>query len=189
MRHHRQIAYAAAMLAWTVQANAAPPEQEPEVAAANRDQGWIVVDARNHVSGATGAVAVLFGSAQERGRSRPAMLRVDCFDKVTTLHVDTAALRLGASEVTVTYSLDGGPFRYVAWQAGTEGNGIDLPADRAVPFLAGLYDKVVLRLAIVRPLSVPFLLTFTVAGAEQGLSTVADRCQWAAAQAISEVGR
>jgi len=189
MRHHRQIAYAAAMLAWTVQANAMPPEQDREVVTANGDPRWIVVDARNHVSGATGAVAVLFGTAQERGRSRPAILRVDCFDKVTTLHVDTAALRLGAAEVMVTHSVDGGPFRYVAWQASAEGNGIDLPADRAVPFLAGLYDKVVLRLAIVRPLSVPFLLTFTVEGAEQGLSIIADRCQWAAAPAISEVGR
>jgi hypothetical protein len=35
-------------------------------------------------------------------------------------------------------------------------------------------------------LSVPFLLTFAVGGAEQALGTMADRCRWSAAPAISE---
>jgi len=39
---------------------------------------------------------------------------------------------------------------------------------------------------MVRPLSVPFLFTFAVGGAEQALGTMADRCHWSAAPAISE---
>jgi hypothetical protein len=46
-----------------------------------------------------------------------------------------------------------------------------------------------LRLAVVRPLSVPFLLTFAVGGAEQSLRPLADRCHWSSGPAISDAGR
>jgi hypothetical protein len=36
---------------------------------------------------------------------------------------------------------------------------------------------------------VPFLFTFTVAGAEPGLRPLADRCNWSAGPAISDAGR
>jgi hypothetical protein len=198
MQRHRQIvSAAAAVLAWIVPASAAPPpEPDGEIAS---DRGavtsapavatWILIDARDHVSGTSGAAAVLFGVAQERGRSRQASLRVACFDGGTTLHIDTAALRLGSSAVAVTYSLDGGPFRPASWQAGADGSGLDLSADRAVAFLTELYGKTELRLALVRPLSVPFLFTFGVGGAEQSLGTIAERCRWSAAPEISDAGR
>ena len=197
MQRHRQIvSAAAAVLAWVVPASAAPPEPDGEIAS---DSGgvtsapavatWILIDARDHAGGTSGAAAVLFGVAQERGRSRQASLRVACFDGVTTLHVDTAAPRLGSSAVAVTYSLDGGPFRPASWQASADGSGLDLSADRAIAFLTELYGKTELRLALVRPLSVPFLVTFAVAGAEQSLGTLAERCQWSAAPEISDAGR
>jgi hypothetical protein len=197
MQRHRQIvSAAAAVLAWVVPASAAPPEPDGETAS---DSGvvtstpaaatWILIDARDHASGTSGAAAVLFGVAQERGRSRRASLRVACFDGVTTLHIDTAALRLGSSAVAVTYSLDGGPFRPASWQASADGSGLDLLADRAIAFLTELYGKTELRLAHVRPLSVPFLVTFAVAGAEQSLGTLAERCLWSAAPEISDAGR
>ncbi len=198
MQRHRQIvSAAAAVLAWVVPASAAPPEPDGETASdggavtsAPANATWILIDARDHVSGTSGAAAVLFGVAQERGRSRQASLRVACFDGVTTVHIDTAALRLGSSAVAVTYSLDGGPFRPASWQAGADGSGLELSADRAVAFLTELYGKTELRLALVRPLSVPFLFTFAVAGAEQSLGTMAERCRWsAAAPEISDAGR
>ena len=103
--------------------------------------------------------------------------------------VDTAGLRLEASAVALRYSLDGGPFLPASWQASADGSGLELAGDRAVAFLIGLYGKSELRLALVRPLSVPFVLTFAVGGAEQGLGPLADRCQWSGGPAISDAGR
>ena len=179
MQRYRQIvSAAAAVLAWVAPANAAPPEPDGEIAGeagAPASASWILIDARDHARGASGAAAVLFGVAQERGRSRQASLRVACFDGVTTVNIDTAALRPGASAVAVMYSLDGGPFRPAAWQAGADGNGLDLSAERAIAFVAELYGKAELRLAL--------------SGAEQSLGSMAERCQWSAAPAISEAGR
>ena len=199
MQHHQQIvSAAAAVLVWVFPASAAPPpDPDGEVASASSDAAgvpvaarWLAVEARNHASGASGAAAVVFGVAQERGRSRQASLRVDCFDDRTTLHIDdTASLRLGTSAVTVMYRLDGGPFVSATWQASADGSGLELTADRAVAFLTGLYGKTELRLAILRPLSVPFLFTFAVGGAEQGLAPLADRCHWSGGPAISDAGR
>ena len=197
MQRYRQIvSAAAALLAWVAPVNAAPAEPDGEIAGDNGARAdapanatWILIDARDHASGASGAAAVLFGVAQERGRSRQASLRVACFDGVTTVHIDTAALRPGSSAVALAYSLDGGPFRPASWQAGADGSGLDLSADRAIAFMTELYGKTELRLALVRPLSVPFLFRFAVGGAEQSLGPLAERCQWSAAPAISEAGR
>jgi Type VI secretion system VasI, EvfG, VC_A0118 len=196
-RHQQIVSAAAALLFWVVPASAAPPEPDGEIADATSDANsvpapatWILVDARNHASGTNGPAAVVFGVAQERGRSRQASLRVDCFDDRTTLHIDdTASLRLGTSAVTVMYRLDGGPFVSATWQASADGSGLELTADRAVAFLTGLYGKTELRLAILRPLSVPFVFTFSVGGAEQGLAAIAERCRWSAGPAVSEAGR
>jgi len=49
--------------------------------------------------------------------------------------------------------------------------------------------KAELRLAVVRSLSVPFLFTFIVDGAEASLRPLAARCQWSAGPAISDAGR
>ena len=187
----------AALLAWAVPAGAAPTEPEDEPASAGSEATgvpagatWLLVEARDHARGTSGAAAVLFGVAQERGRQRQASLRVDCFEGRTTLHVDTVGLGLGASAaglaVAVAYSLDGGRFVSASWQATADGSGLELSGDRAVAFLGALYGKAELRLAMVRPLSVPFLFTFAVGGAEQALGTMADRCHWSAAPAISE---
>ena len=197
MKLHQQIvSAAAALLVWVVPASAAPPDPDGEIVDAISDASgvpasarWLLIDARDHASGASGPAAVLFGVAQERGRSRPASLRVDCFEGRTVLHVDTAGLRLEASAVALRYSLDGGPFLPASWQASADGSGLELAGDRAVAFLIGLYGKSELRLALVRPLSVPFVLTFAVGGAEQGLGPLADRCQWSGGPAISDAGR
>ena len=187
----------AALLAWAVPAGAAPTEPEDEPASAGSEATgvpagatWLLVEARDHARGTSGAAAVLFGVAQERGRQRQASLRVDCFEGRTTLHVDTVGLGLGPSvagaAVAVAYSLDGGRFVSASWQATADGSGLELSGDRAVAFLGELHSKAELRLAMVRPLSVPFLFTFAVGGAEQALGTMADRCHWSAAPAISE---
>jgi len=196
-RHQQIVSAAAALLVWVFPASAAQPDPDGEVASASSDVAsvpaaatWLVVEARNHASGTSGAAAVVFGVAQERGRSRQAILRVDCFDSRTTLHIDdTAALRLGSSAVAVTYSLDGGPFVSASWQASAEGSGLELSGERAVAFLTGLYGKSELRLALVRPLSVPYVFTFAVGGAEQGLRSLAERCHWSGGPAISDAGR
>jgi hypothetical protein len=196
MQHLQRIVSAAAvaaMLAWAVAAGAAPTEPEDEPASAGSEAAgvpagatWLLVEARDHAKGTSGAAAVLFGVAQERGRPRQASLRVDCFEGRTTLHVDTVGLSLGLSSVAVTYSLDGGRFVSASWQASAGGSGLELSGERAVAFLGELHGKAELRLALVRPLSVPFLFTFPVGGAEQALGTMADRCHWSAAPAISE---
>ena len=200
-RHQQILSAAAAVLVWAVPASAAPlgPDLDPDGEVASAGSGatgvpaaatWRLIDARNHASGANGAAAVVFGVAQERGRSRQASLRVDCFDGRTTLHIDdTASLRLGSSAVPVMCRLDGGAFVSAAWQASADGSGLELSGERAVAFLTGLYGKTELRLAILRPLSVPFLFTFAVGGAEQGLGRIAERCQWLAGPAISDAGR
>jgi len=200
MQHLQRIVSAtavAALLAWAVPAGAAPTEPEDEPASAGSEATgvpagatWLLVEARDQARGTSGAAAVLFGVAQERGRQRQASLRVDCFEGRTTLHVDTVGLGLGpsaaAAAVAVAYSLDGGRFVSASWQASADGSGLELSGDRAVAFLGALYGKAELRLAMVRPLSVPFLFTFAVGGAEQALGTMADRCHWSAAPAISE---
>jgi hypothetical protein len=188
----------AALLAGTFPARAAPIEPEGEPASAGSEATgapaaatWLLIEARDHARGTSGAAAVLFGVAEERGRPRQASLRVDCFEGRTTLHLDTVGLGLRPSAVeaavAVTYSLDSGRFVPASWQASADGSGLKLSGERATAFLGELYGKAELRLALVRPLSVPFLFTFAVGGAEQALGTLADRCHWPAAPAISEV--
>jgi hypothetical protein len=183
-RHQQALSVAVAAALWAGAAIAAPPDRAT----------WIPVDARNHVSGTNGLAAVLFGVAQERGRSRPASLRVDCFEGLTTVHLDADGLRpgplsLGVSAVAVRYSLDGGRFVDGSWQANADGSGLELSGDRAIAFVSELYGKAELRLAVMRPLSVPFLFTFTVDGAESSLRPLAERCHWSGGPAISDAGR
>ncbi len=165
-RHHRILSAAAALLVWVVPASAASPDPDGEIAGDAIGvpvvATWLPVEARNQTSGARGPAAVVFGTAQERGRSRQAILRVDCFDGRTTLHVDdTAPLGLGASavrpsRVAVMVRLDGGRFVSAVWQASADGSGLELSGERAVAFLNGLYGRSELRLVLLRPLSVPF---------------------------------
>ena len=188
----------AALLAWAVPARAAAPidpDGEPasadsEAAGAPVGATWLLIEARDHAKGTSGAAAVLFGVAEERGRRRQASLRVDCFEGRTTLHVDTVGLGLAPSAagvpVAVAYSLDGGRFVSASWQASADGSGLKLSGERAIAFLGELTGKAELRLVLVRPLSVPFLFTFAVGGAEQAMGMMADRCHWPAAPAISE---
>lgn len=180
------------MALWAGAANAGPSELENEAGLPSLDAGratWIPVDARNHVTGANGLAAVLFGVAQDRGRSRQASLRAVCFDGVTTVHMDADGLRPGPWAVAVRVSLDGGRFVAGSWQASADGSSLELSGDRAIAFVSDLYGKAELRLAVVRPLSVPFLFKFAVSGAEPGLRPMAERCQWSAGPAISDAGR
>jgi hypothetical protein len=186
-----------ALLAWAVPARAVLPEPMDEPASAGSEEtavpagaSWLLIEARDHAKGTSGAAAVLFGVAEERGRQRQASLRVDCFEGRTVLHVDTVGLGLGPSAagkaVAVAYSFDGGRFVSASWQASADGSGLKLSGERAIAFLGELNGKAELRIALVRPLSVPFLFTFAVGGAEQALGTLAERCHWPAAPAISE---
>ena len=199
MKRHPASSLAVALAVWAGAANAAPPdlppdqlpdsEQAPDLPSlAASPVSWIPVEARNHVTGASGPAAVLYGVAHERGRHRPASLRVECFDGVTAVHVDADGLRLGPWAVAVRLSLDGGRFVAASWQPSADGTGLALSGERAVQFASELHGKAELRLAVVRPLSVPFLFTFIVAGAEPGLRPLADRCHWSAGPAISDAG-
>lgn len=187
MQHHQRIASVfAAALVWLAPTSAAPMDLEDERVEAGRAAAtWVLIDARNHVHGTNGLVAVVFGVAQERGRSRPASLRVDCFDGVTTVHVDTAGLGTGSPAMAVRHSLDGGRYLSASWHASVEGSGLELSADRAIAFLIELYGRNELRLAVVRPLSVPFLIRFAIGGTEHSLRTLADRCHWSAGPSVS----
>jgi hypothetical protein len=190
MQRHRTIpSIAAALAVWAGPAFAEPPELGGEVAEAPAKATWQLVEARNHVTGATGLAAVVFGVAQERGRSRLAILRVDCFDELTTLHVDDEQLRSDAAAIAVKYSIDGGRFVSGAWQTRGDSSGLELSGERAIAFVSELYGSTELRVAIVRPLSVPYLLTFAVGGAEQSLRPMAERCHWANGSALSDAGR
>lgn len=191
-RHQHALSLAVVLALWAGAANAGPPELENAAGLPSLDAGratWIPVDARNHVTGASGPAAVLFGVAQERGRSRQASLRVVCFEGVTTVHMDADGLRPGPWAVAVRVSLDGGRFVAGSWQPSADGGSLELSGDRAVAFVSDLYGRAELRLAVVRPLSVPFLLTFVVSGAEPGLHPMAERCQWSAGPALSDAGR
>jgi hypothetical protein len=103
--------------------------------------------------------------------------------------MDADGLRLGPWAVAVKVKLDGGRFVAGSWQASADGRGLELSGDRAIAFVSELYGKAELRLAVVRPLSVPFLFTFAVGGTEPGLRPLAERCQWTAGPAISDAGR
>jgi hypothetical protein len=192
MKRHKALSFAVALAVWAGAANATPPEPGDErglPSLAADDVTWIPVEARNHATGASGPAAVLLGVAHERGRHRPASLRVECFDGVTAIHIDVDGLRLGPWAVAVQYSLDGGRFVAGSWQPSADGTGLTLAGERAIAFAGELYGKAELRLAVMRPLSVPFVFTFVVAGAEPGLSPLADRCHWSAGPAISDAGR
>ena len=188
-RHHKALSFAVALALWAGPAHAG---SEDDAGLPSLDPGratWIAVEARNHVTGVATPAAVLFGVARERGRPRWASLRVDCFDRVTTVRMDTDGLSVGPWSVAVKLSLDGGRFVAGSWRASADGSGLELSGDRAVAFVSDLYGKAELRLALVRPLSVPFLLTFAVAGAEPGLHALAERCRWSAGPALSDAGR
>lgn len=196
MKRHQALFLAAALALWPGAANAMPPglpleaENGPNLPSPAADRAtWIPVEARNHATGVSGPAAVLFGVAQERGRSRPASLRVDCLDGVTTVHMDADGLRLGPWAVAVRVSLDGGRFVAGSWQASADGSGLELSGDRAIAFVSELYGRTELRLTVVRSLSVPFLFTFAVGGAEPALRPMAERYHWSAGPAISDAGR
>jgi hypothetical protein len=193
MSHYqRSASVVAAALVWLGPASAAPIDPLDELAEAGSearsvpaDATWILVNARKQAQGTSGLSAIVFGVAQERGRSRPATLRVDCFDGLTTVHVYTVGLGPSSSAMVVRYSLDGGRYVSVAWQASVDGSDLELSADRAIAFLTDLYGRTELSLAIVRPLSVPFLVRFAVGGAEQRLQTMAEECHWSAGPSFS----
>ena len=191
-RHKHTLLFAVALALWAGAVSAEPDEPEQTAGLPSLEAGratWIAVEARNHLTGASGPAAVLFGVAQERGRQRQASLRVECFEGGTTVHMDTDGLRLGPWAVTVATSLDRDRFVAGTWQASGDGSGLKLSGDRAVAFASDLYGKAEMRLAVVRPLSVPFLFTFAVGGAEPELRPLADRCRWAAGPSVSDAGR
>lgn len=198
MKRNKQIlSVAVAVAVWAAAvgaANAVPPEPDNFVLYDPSAEGpaapaWQLVEARNHVTGVRGLAAVVFGIAQERGRSRPASLRVHCVEGQTTVHVDIDGLGPAPSAVAVRLSFDGGRFVGGGWQASVDAGGLVLSGDRAVQSVTNLYGKAELRLAVVRPLSVPFLVTFAVEGAEKALRPLADRCNWSGGPAISDAGR
>jgi hypothetical protein len=191
-RNQHALSLAAAMAMWAGAVNAGPPERQDAAGLPSLDAGcatWIPVEARNHLTGASSPAAVLLGVAQERGRSRKASLRVLCFEGVTTVHMDADGLRTGPWAVTVRVSLDGGRFVARSWQPNSDGGSLELSGDHAIAFMSDLYGRVELRLAVVRPLSVPLLFTFTVSGAESGLRPLAERCKWSAGPSLSDAGR
>jgi len=193
-RRQQLLSTALALTLWAGAAHATPPPERDELlaeapAAPAPAPTWAAVDARNHLTGMRGPVAVAFGIAQERGASRPASLRVDCLDGTTTVRIDAAGLRLGPFAVAVRHSLDGGRFVASSWPATADGDGLELSGGRAIQFATELYGKAELRLAVVRPLSVPLLFTFAVDGAEAALGPLAERCQWSEGPSISDAGR
>src|SRR5262245_3370047 len=140
MKHDQQfLSVIAAALVWLGPANAAPPDsddegrdalnQAHEITAAPT---WFAVDVHRHADASGSAAASRFVLARERGRSQPARLRVDCFDGRTAVHIDTVGLGLGASAVAVKYSLDGGRFVSMSWQASADRSSLELSADRAI---------------------------------------------------------
>ena len=126
MKRHQAFSFSVALALSAAAANAMPP-----ALAADRAR-WIPVEARNHVTGARGPAAVLFGGAHERGRDRPASLRVECFDGATAVHIDVDGLSLGPWAVAVRLSLDGGRFVAGSWQPSADGSGLVLSGERAV---------------------------------------------------------
>lgn len=177
MKRFQPMLSVAAVLAFSaVAAHAAPPEND------RAPGNWVVVDARNHANGTKWPVAMVLGVAEERGQSRPASLRVDGREGRTMVRVEIDGLPFGRAAVDVRQSLDGGRFVAGAWMANADGSVLALSGDRAIAFLAELYGRSELRLAVVRPLSVPFVLTFRVSGAESALR----RYHWSGGPAISE---
>jgi hypothetical protein len=182
MKRFQPILSVAVVLALSAAAAHAAPPDTGDPAAGN----WVVVDARNHANGAKFPVAMVLGVAEERGQSRPASLRVDGREGRTIVRVDTDGLAFGRAAVEVRQSLDGGRFVAGAWLADADGSVLALSGDQAIAFLAGLSGRSELRLAVVRPLSVPFVLTFRISGAERALRPLADRYHWSGGPAISE---
>lgn len=166
------------------------PEEAPGLPSLDpRRATWIPVEARNHVTGASGPAAVLFGIARERGRIRHSSLRVLCFEGATTVHLDADGLHPGPWAVATKASLDGSRFVDGSWRPSADRSSLELSRASAIAFVSSLYGKTELRLAVVRPLSVPFLFTFSVSGAESSLRPLAQRCQWTPGPALSDAGR
>jgi type VI secretion system VasI family protein len=191
-RHLPSLAAVLGLALWAGVATAAPPpEPDPEPAADTpaAPATWALVRMRNAAADRHGLAAVAFGVASERGRSRPATLRVDCLDGATRVHLDADGLRPGPWAVAVRYSLDGERFVADSWPARADGSGLTLAGERAIAFVAELHGRRELRLAVGRPLSVPFLLQFAVDGTEPALRPLAERCRWTTGPAVSDAGR
>lgn len=105
------------------------------------------------------------------------------------MHVDADGLRPGLWAVSIRVSLDGSRFVAASWQPSIDGGSLELSGDRAVSFASDLYGKSELRLAVLRPLSVPLLFTFTVSGVEPGLRLLAERCQWFSGPALGDASQ
>ena len=195
MKRHPVISAAIVLALWAGAAQAAPPDLPPEQEEAaslpsldTSRSTWIPVEARNHLTGASGHAAVLFGIAQERGRHRQASLRVECFDGVMAVHMDADRLSPGTWVVAVRYSFDGGRFVSASFRPSADGTGLALSGERAAAFASELHGKAELRLGVVRPLSVPLVFTFVVADAEARLGPLAERC-WPEGPSVSDAGR
>ena len=102
MKRHQAFSFAVALALWAGAATQVRPSGNAGLPSLAADRArWIPVEARNHVTGARGPAAVLFGGAHERGRDRPASLRVECFDGATAVHIDADGLTLGPWAVAV----------------------------------------------------------------------------------------
>ena len=94
-----------------------------------------------------------------------------------------AELERTARQLAAHFAPRSGAYHEIWLNGERQGNGAAAEVEEP------LYGKTYLRLAVVRPLSVPFLFTFAVGEAERALRPMAERCQWSAGPSISDAGR
>ena len=109
---------------------------------------------------------------------RPASLTVFCDQNQTYINIASKPFYVGGSEVTVEYTLDGGPVQRATWSV-CQGDGcIGLWRGTGIPFLKSLYGKSMLRMTIHPRHLKPSFVTFSIAGTKDMIAPLAKMCGW-----------
>jgi hypothetical protein len=113
-----------------------------------------------------------------RGGNGPGTLRAMCSDKSTIVEVAGDSFNFGSSDMVVRYKLDYGPLESATWEACERRHCVGLGGGQSIASLKTLFNKRQLRMVFELRDGDPIDATFNIAGAQDALAEVGQRCAW-----------
>ncbi|WP_020696424.1 type VI secretion system-associated protein TagO [Reyranella massiliensis] len=139
---------------------------------------WSPFNVSDHLRGNTGVGVTASGEIDGQYGKRKAELNVFCAENETRIIIASKPFYVGGDNVTMEYTLNGGPVQKATWGV-CKGDGcIGLWRGAGIPFLKSLYDKALLRMVIHPRHLAPSRLTFPIAGAKEAFEPLAKLCKW-----------
>ena len=140
---------------------------------------WISHDVLDHLRGKIGIGAKVEGYLEDRtnGMKRGELV-VNCSQNSTTVYVGGRPFYFGGESVRVEYAVGAGAVQTAHWNVCAASDCVGLWHGTGIPFARSLFDKGSLKLTLHRRFSDPVLAQFSIAGAREALSPIAQLCGW-----------